>query len=1848
MGGGGGVWGGGWVVGVGVVWGVGVGVGGGRGVGVGWGGWGGFVGGGGGVGAGGGCGVWGWGGGSGGVWGSDLPHDDAMKRAHPLNPSPLCGSQRSVDEEPDHVARRPHHTTGPPATTAYPQHYIRHIDHVDPGLGPPTNQATYHVTDRSRAHGDPSAYERQPPAGPVAAHRHVKHETHGHQTHTHGLTMDRDEQRPTARHWDGRDPLGPSDRDFDRIARHITRFDPRPGMPTNTRSYLRVVDFHADRIPHASQDDKIYLIRLTSNGEVNDFIERQPRAIKHDYNELCKAILAEYSDYGASGNLTAAMAVKQAHNEFAECYYHRLRQAFFGNRNYEGMEEDTNFRALYLQNLHPNLSQLLGVYACPLTQDIRQLKTLVARAQGKHLLKTQAKPQTQPSVYSVDNHMELEGAPTTPKHKWEPNHRPQRNNQRQAETKSVQPRDQKLPQYGERRAGQADGKDRTPQRSRQDRTATAIDKSNLSREEQSLLRTLLRKAKERRTDNADVFAVSVPDEAEDAPYRVNNDLSEQELDDDYSDPHILEELQNELGEETWEPHPHDEDAYCDQRDVMVVQVSSITDPRGDGPSTIRCEPPFHQFIGDLQQKGANRKLYLSVTLEDQWEHEALIDTAADISLIAGDLFGKLQSLARKSHRDLKTQLCNLEIRPYSQVNTTIHKMALIQLTVGPMTLVHPVYISPFNSIPLLLGQDLLNHFEPLIDFQRLKIWAQVRKPLPIPRTLSETHCYLVETPPTAERRPTKALAETGRQDFPTSTGANFLCAFTPSAHSDSPGINAGVILEGANFPVAALAYWADKSAVSQDVFHTLAQNSPKLPFVRKASRFPKDHRSTDVLPAIGFCSLALQIHDKTLKHTFSVVKGLPHPIVIGGDVLTRLDTQIDTINNVLWSLTTVTNKSETPPLDNLKSGQTIPEVCQVAAQNHLSLPPNTSAPLGLVVLPGQMTSNSQVFFQPSHLFLTLGLQTEATPLLRLERRRAHVKVLNTTGDAILIPRGTPLGWLIDTTFHDFDLRLPVIGDWPTGLDRDPDARALLPKPSRSISLFTVPGPKSSDVYRVDLTNQSEMVLQTISVIDSGVDTFPTQVAHEPTQEPTACPSFEEELDKTVALADAINTDEERAKLRQVLMKYKSSFATDATDCGLTNIHTVRIPSKPNAPPTYVRQYKIPLASCTYSAPIWPVLKPNGKWRLTVDYRRLNSQIPLSRWPMTQLGQDLPKVRDAKFFSTLDIASGFWTIPVHPQDQHKLAFSFANKQYTFTRCPFGLSNSPAEFNIFLNKACPDAASRGTLIYVDDVLLRTTSIEEHLVEIDHVLDQLTSAGAKVSLRKCQWCRTKFVEHYAEIAKPLTNLLKKDTPFVWEDSHDEAMKALLDRLRKAPCLVYPNPNKPFFLEIGFSEHSLSAGLYQTHDSDKRIIAYASKTMAAPETKYSDCEKSLLATVWAVRHFSNYIGNQTVVVNTNHQPVTFLASQRLRDGIVTNARVATWLMALQSFDLQVSYAQKHRSYLGMGLAECQDCIVDTPAGTKLDLLPTPLEPQQHCYFDQNLCDGLPTAYVDGCSFHHETIKRAGVGIVWKGDEPAAPQKFLLGPQTSQYAEIAAILILLQHAVSYGINTMVICTDSNYARLSFSCHLPLWKKNDYVTSSKKPVKHKQLFMSCDKIVTERNMQIYWKKVRGHSREPGMDKELNDMADSLAKQGAVDGAEWHFQEQLPETPAQERPAPAVCAVTRANAPTKQPTPDVTPAHTTPAFDRSDLVSLQNADPTLKRLIDATNDPNGHDITPDMLSNRLGGPLNEVYPRQQIHPHGHLRIHQMGRRLTSPKRHSANDGLPTDEPCVLTIRTTVPS
>uniref|UniRef100_A0AAV2J8P1 Uncharacterized protein n=1 Tax=Knipowitschia caucasica TaxID=637954 RepID=A0AAV2J8P1_KNICA len=280
----------------------------------------------------------------------------------------------------------------------------------------------------------------------------------------------------------GRDYPGPTNRDFDLIARHINRFEPQPGNLADPQSYLRDIDFYSKRLLNASLEDKVFLIKLTSNREVNNFIDRQSPATRRNYDNLCQALLDEYSDFGTSGTLTAALTVRQACNEPSDAYYHRLRQAYFGNQNYQNMEEDKHFKALFIQNLHPSLSLLLE----------------------------------NDSPYDSDD----------------------------------------------------------------------LDYTE--------------------TDGAEPLNQTV--------------------------------LQSQVNTDTWDPDWPEDSQYIPQKDVMVVQVSSYTDAGGKTPPTVRCKPPVQTLIGNLRLKGANRKLHLPMALEDQWKQDAMMDTAADISLISSDLF----------------------------------------------------------------------------------------------------------------------------------------------------------------------------------------------------------------------------------------------------------------------------------------------------------------------------------------------------------------------------------------------------------------------------------------------------------------------------------------------------------------------------------------------------------------------------------------------------------------------------------------------------------------------------------------------------------------------------------------------------------------------------------------------------------------------------------------------------------------------------------------------------------------------------------------------------------------------------------------------------------------------------------------------------------------------------------------------------------------------------------------------------------------------------------------------------------------------------------------------------------
>ncbi len=300
-------------------------------------------------------------------------------------------------------------------------------------------------------------------------------------------------------------------------------------------------------------------------------------------------------------------------------------------------------------------------------------------------------------------------------------------------------------------------------------------------------------------------------------------------------------------------------------------------------------------------------------------------------------------------------------------------MAPIHLTVGPRDLVHPVYVSTLNTYPLLIGKDLLNRFEPLIDFKHLKIWTQVREPLPCQSLDSnESQCQVTDIAP-------KSMI--------------------------------------------------DDEVQSQDLDRAQTASNLSSAHVAKHSRFPLSPWSINMTTSKIICALDIRCH------YILVVPDLPHDIYIGADIMVRLNACIDTMNDIIWAplshqLTTSVN------LQNIQSGQIMPDACAMITEQEATVPAYSKSVSVRLKRPGQTLNSKLSFFQPSRTCLKLGLTLEATPLIEVSSRAVYVLFNNCMAQDIHVPKASHLGWLINQAFHDFELTVPVIGPIPAQLTSD--------------------------------------------------------------------------------------------------------------------------------------------------------------------------------------------------------------------------------------------------------------------------------------------------------------------------------------------------------------------------------------------------------------------------------------------------------------------------------------------------------------------------------------------------------------------------------------------------------------------------------------------------------------------------------------------------------------------------------------------------------------------------------------------------------------------------------------------
>ncbi|GJS21166.1 putative reverse transcriptase domain-containing protein [Tanacetum coccineum] len=236
------------------------------------------------------------------------------------------------------------------------------------------------------------------------------------------------------------------------------------------------------------------------------------------------------------------------------------------------------------------------------------------------------------------------------------------------------------------------------------------------------------------------------------------------------------------------------------------------------------------------------------------------------------------------------------------------------------------------------------------------------------------------------------------------------------------------------------------------------------------------------------------------------------------------------------------------------------------------------------------------------------------------------------------------------------------------------------------------------------------------------------------------------------------------------------------------------------PPQQQVEFRIDLVSgatpvanhSPWGAPVLFVKKKDGALRMCIDYRELNKLTIKNRYPLPRIDDLFDQLQGARYFSKIDLRSGYHQLRVHEDDIPKTAFRTRYEHFEFTVMPFGLTNAPAVFMDLMNRVCKPYLDKFVIVFIDDILVYSKSKDEHEVHLRLVLELLKKEELYAKFSKCYYRR--FIANFSKIAKPLTSLTQKNKKYEWGIEQEEAFQTLKDNLCNAPILSLPDGVEDF----------------------------------------------------------------------------------------------------------------------------------------------------------------------------------------------------------------------------------------------------------------------------------------------------------------------------------------------------------------------------------------------------------------------------------------------------------------------
>lgn len=445
----------------------------------------------------------------------------------------------------------------------------------------------------------------------------------------------------------------------------------------------------------------------------------------------------------------------------------------------------------------------------------------------------------------------------------------------------------------------------------------------------------------------------------------------------------------------------------------------------------------------------------------------------------------------------------------------------------------------------------------------------------------------------------------------------------------------------------------------------------------------------------------------------------------------------------------------------------------------------------------------------------------------------------------------------------------------------------------------------------------------------------------------------------------------QGKLTNLCSEFSDVFSLETDPITFNNFYKQELRLKDDNP-VFIKNYRIPHAHkpivdkevekllkndliepsfSEYNSPVLLVPKKSlpgsseKRWRLVIDYRQINKKLVADKFPLPRIDEILDQLGRAKYFSCLDLVSGFHQIELEDNSRDITSFTTDKGIFRFKRLPYGLKVAPNSFQRMMTLAFSGLSPSQAFLYMDDLVVIACSENQMIKNLTDVFQLCRKYNLKLHPDKCTFfsqevtylghkCTNKgilpdtskfelvqkyptptdgesarrfvafcnyyrrFIPNFSEYAYHLNCLTRKKAKFIWSDKCEQAFQYLKNSLIKSPILQYPDFEKQFCITTDASNISCGAILSQEYNGIQLPVNFASRTFTKGEQNKSVIERELAAIHWAIQYFKPYIFGNKFLIKTDHRPLTYLFSMKN-----PSSKLCRMRLDLEEYDFEIEY---------------------------------------------------------------------------------------------------------------------------------------------------------------------------------------------------------------------------------------------------------------------------------------------------------------------------------------------------------